>query len=136
MRVVFAALLLAPFALAACDEPPQEPDPLEPPPVPEGVAGAVMRPGLYAVGDGTTVYGRTSLSADGTFIDLDKAGATVHRGRWRAEGNTICLDVEGEAEDQQEHCWRNDPPDEDGSFMSRRLDGEKAYRVTPLAASE
>jgi hypothetical protein len=136
MRIGFLALALPALLLVACDEPPQEPDPLEPAPLPDGSAGAAMGPGLYSVGDETTIYGRTRLAADGTFTDLDEAGETVHRGTWRADGDTICLDLEGDAEDQQEHCWRNDPPAEDGSFMSRRLDGEKAYQVTPLAEAE
>jgi len=136
MRAAALALALPAALLVACDEPVQDVDPLEPAPLPEGLAGAAMGPGLYAVGDETTVYGRTRLADDGTFTDLDEMGETVHTGTWKSEGDTICLDPEGDGAEQQERCWRNDPPEKDGSFMSRRLDGDAAYRVTPLAETE
>lgn len=131
--LAFALPLLSPaFLLAACDQPPQDPEPVEPPPVPTSMAQAAMGPGLYEVGDGTTVYARTRLEEDGTYSDLDDAGAKVGGGSWRNEGDTICFDPEGIGEDLEERCWRNDPPEDDGSFMSRRTDGEQAYRVSPV----
>ena len=91
-----------------------------------------MGPGLYAVGDGTTVYARTRLSADGTYTDMTEAGETVGGGSWSSREDVICFDPEGDGEDQQERCWRNEAPDKDGSFRSLQVDGEGEYRVMPL----
>lgn len=46
MRIGFLALALPALLLAACDEPPQEPDPLEPAPLPEDTPGAAIGPGV------------------------------------------------------------------------------------------
>jgi len=92
----------------------------------------VMGPGTYAVGDGTTVYSRTRLDADGSYYDLDDAGATVGTGTWSGAEDIVCFDPEGDGENEEERCWRNEAPDADGSFMSRRVGGMEHYRVTPL----
>lgn len=91
-----------------------------------------MGPGLYAVGDETTIYSRTRLNVDGTYIDLDEAMERVGGGTWEQRGEEMCFDPAGDGEDQQERCWTNSEPGEDGSFMSTRVDGEGSYRVTPL----
>ena len=71
-------------------------------------SGAAMVPGLYEVGDETTVYGRTRLDEDGTYADLS-GDETVGGGTWRNDGTAICFDPEGDGEDQQERCWINGP---------------------------
>ncbi|MEM9084664.1 MAG: hypothetical protein AAGB23_01925 [Pseudomonadota bacterium] len=127
MRIV--ALVLAPLtALAACDDPSTTGDTEDSiPPIP-----FQMGPGLYAVGDETTIYSRTRLSVDGTYVDLDEAMEPVGGGTWEQRGEEMCFDPAGDGEDQQERCWTNSEPGEDGSFMSTRVDGEGSYRVTPL----
>lgn len=132
MRILALLLLSAPLlALSACDEAPADPAPVAPGPPAASVA-AQMGPGLYAVGDGTQIYSRTRLSEDGSYTDIDEAGEIVGGGAWRNEEEEICFDPEGDGADEGERCWRNDPPDTSGSFMTRRTDGAEEYRVTPL----
>jgi hypothetical protein len=84
------------------------------------------------VGDETTVYSRTRLNADGTYVDLNDEGP-VGGGRWRVQGGLMCFDPDGDGETQQERCWVNGPADPDGSFLSTRVDTGVSYRVTPIA---
>lgn len=119
--------LIAVSCLAACDARETGGDERSIPPIP-----AQMVPGLYAVGDGTQVYSRTLIKTDGTYEDLDENGDIVGRGTVADNGDTICFDPEGDGKNQEERCWRNDPPDPDGSFVSRRVEGPEHYRVTPL----
>lgn len=92
-----------------------------------------MKPGLYAIGSADRVYSRIRLSADGTFSDLDDGLREIGTGTWREGGPaTICFDPEGDGESQQERCWLNGPPDEDGGFLSRRVNGIEHYRVMPM----
>ena len=123
------ALVLAPLAaLAACDDPSTTGDTEESiPPIP-----FQMGPGLYAVGDATTVYSRTRLNADGTYVDLNEAMDPVGGGTWVQRGEEMCFDPEGDEPEQQERCWTNSEPNADGSFMSTRVDGQGSYRVTSL----
>ena len=123
------ALVLAPLAaLAACDDPSTTGDTEESiPPIP-----FQMGPGLYAVGDETTVYSRTRLNADGTYVDLNEAMDPVGGGTWVQRGEEMCFDPEGDEPEQQERCWTNSEPNADGSFMSTRVDGQGSYRVTSL----
>ncbi|WAT17871.1 hypothetical protein OZN62_13290 [Aurantiacibacter sp. MUD11] len=118
------------LSLAACAEQPDEAA-AEATEVPAEEAGVVIGPGLYAVGDETTEYGRTRLNADGTYVDLD-GDTPVGGGTWRTDGETMCFDPEGDGEDQQERCWTNGPADADGGFLSTRTDGSQSYRVTPI----
>jgi len=118
------------FALlaTACDEPPPAETDITSP------ADAQMGPGLYAVGDGTTVYSRKRLNGDGAYLDLNEAGETVGGGSWFLRDEAVCFDPEGDGPDQEVRCWRNDPPDADGSFTTRRIDSPESYRVTPIEA--
>ena len=118
------------LGLAACGQQ-AAPEP-EPAPEPAKEASPAFGPGLFAVGDGTQIYSRTRLSEDGTYTDFNEEMEPVGGGTWRPDGENVCFDPEGEGEDQQERCWRNDPPDEDGSFMTYRLDSSEQYKVTPL----
>jgi len=126
MKEPFACI--AAIGLAACSQPSQVG---EPAPSPE-VAGFEAVPGTYGVGDETTIYAKTRLAADGTYVDMDDSGP-VDKGTWRADGATMCFDPEGDGEDRQERCWINGPPDADGSFLSTRDDGSQSYRVTPIS---
>jgi hypothetical protein len=94
-------------------------------------SGAAMVPGLYNVGDETTVYGSTLLNEDGTYVDLN-GEERVGGGAWRSNADEICFDPEGDGEDQQERCWINGPVEEDGSLITTRTDGSESYRVTPI----
>ena len=107
--------------LAACSQAPDA----------DEETGFVPRPGLYGVGDGTTIYSRTQINADGTYVDLNDEGP-VGGGRWAWDGSVMCFDPEGDGENQQERCWTNGPVAADGSFMTTRVDTGQSYRVTPL----
>ncbi len=129
----FSLCLVAPLALVACgsgqDMPTEEDDMM----MPEAEAASVMQPGLYGVGDGTQVYSRTRLNEDGTYVDLNDAGEQVGSGNWAQRGEEMCFDPEGDGEDQQERCWMQSEPGEDGSFTTTRTDGSESYTVTPLS---
>lgn len=124
------APLAAALLLVACNAASDEPLPPEGKELDKGVQP--MGPGLYAVGDGSQVYVRTRLATDGTYQDLDPSGAVVGSGSWSSLDEVICFDPAGDGEEQQERCWSNSPPDEDGSFLTTRDDGSESYRVTPL----
>lgn len=94
-------------------------------------ASVEITPGLYAVGDETTEYGRTRLNADGTYVDLN-GDKPVAEGTWTTDGAVMCFDPVGDDEDQKERCWVNEPANSDGSFISNRDDGSQSYVVTPL----
>ena len=101
-------------------------------PDPPAAAGFVPVPGLYSTGDGTTEYSRTRLNADGTYVDLDENGPTG-RGNWSSIQNTMCFDPEGDAETQQERCWTNGPADENGMFLSTRMDNGQSYAIKRIS---
>ena len=126
MRVLTLALG-ASLALSACDDGGKTGGKHGIPPIP-----MQMGPGLYAVGDETTVYARTRLNADGTYVDLTEDLEPVGGGTWEQRGEQMCFDPEGDGEERQEVCWTNSEPDADGSFMSTRVDGQGSYKVTPL----
>lgn len=119
---------IAVVGLIGCSQTPEDSKAV---PSPE-VAGFEAVPGTYGVGDETTIYAKTRLAADGTYVDMDDSGP-VDKGTWRADGATMCFDPEGDGEDRQERCWINGPPDADGSFLSTRDDGSQSYRVTPIS---
>lgn len=130
MRI--ALPLLAAWSLVSCGESAPADEPLPP----EGEAletmSQPMGPGLYAVGDGTQVYAQTRLGEDGTYTDLDADGNEVGNGTWSNEGEAICFNPDAPGEAGEKRCWLNDSPDEDGSFITRRVGAEESYRVTPL----
>ncbi len=93
--------------------------------------GTVMTPGTYDVGNEETVYGRTEIRDDGTYIDFAN-GEVVGGGRWVIRGERACFDPDGDEDHQKERCWINGPADEDGRFLTTREDGSEAYFVTPV----
>ncbi|MDJ0977826.1 MAG: hypothetical protein QNI87_04760 [Erythrobacter sp.] len=91
-----------------------------------------MQPGLYATGDGTQIYSRTRLNADGTYNDLNDAMEPVGSGTWEERDGLMCFDPEGEEENQQEKCWTNSEPDADGKIVSTSVDGQTSYTITRI----
>lgn len=91
-----------------------------------------IQPGLYATGDGTQVYSRTQLNADGTYIDLNDAMGRVGGGTWEQRDELKCFDPEGDGENQQEMCWTTSEPNEDGSFVSTSVDGKTSYTISKI----
>lgn len=122
---------LAPLALAACgggdgDEAAK--------PAPEADTAIVqpMVPGLYAIESADRIYSRTRLHTDGSYTDYDGGMNAVGGGRWSSEDAQICFDPQGDGENEQESCWMNEAPAEDGSFVTRLVKGETSYLVRPL----
>ncbi|MBT8388731.1 MAG: hypothetical protein HKM91_01235 [Altererythrobacter sp.] len=130
MRIAVSIVVLA--ALSAC-EPATPPSKEETAEIVEEAAISIMQPGLYSVGDETTDYGTTRLNEDGTYIDYDEDDKVVGGGTWRTTGELLCFDPEGNAEEEQENCWTNEPDGDDGSFRTTRDDGSQNYLVTPIA---
>lgn len=93
---------------------------------------SVMRPGLYAVGDGTQIYARTRLNEDGTYTDFTESMEPVGGGTWEVRDDLMCFDPEGDGDDQKERCWTVAPPDENGVIVSSRVDSDETYAITPI----
>lgn len=129
-RAALAGLLT--LTLIACNQAPSE--------VSEGSTSEAgnetgvqpMVPGFYAIKSDDVVYSRTRLSADGSYTDYDGGDNVVGGGTWSSEGAQICFDPAGDGADQQESCWINDQPGDDGSFVTRLVGGDVSYEVTPL----
>ena len=121
-------------ALAACDVPaPADTDLTEDEGTEAAETGFVMTPGTYEMVGADVVYSRTEIKPDGTYVDSAN-GEEVGRGTWSVSGSTSCFDPEGDGDDQQERCWTNGTPAEDGSFVTTRVDGSESYTVRPAAA--
>jgi hypothetical protein len=125
-------LVFAFIALSACN---QQAGPIEVEGKDEAEAAPAVQPmvpGFYAIKSEDTVYSRTRLAEDGSYTDYDAGDNAVGGGSWTSDGATICFDPAGDGENQQESCWINDAPGEDGSFVTRLVDGDVSYVVTPL----
>lgn len=138
MRIALLTLALPALMLAACDEPPQDPEPLDPAPLPDGDAAAAAAAPAQIVGayDVTMADGskrRQVLYEDGRYSDTDPAGAEVERGTWRIEGETYCFDPEGEP---SETCYTADAYDEAGGFDKLGPDGELYGRLVRVGTGE
>ncbi len=101
-------------------------------PSPEPADKQPMGPGLYDIGSGPGALARIDISPDGGFTNLGADGAVVDQGTWTSKGNVICFDLEGDGAGRDERCWRNGTPGEDGTFLSRRVDGPEHYLVIPV----
>lgn len=121
------AIAAAAFSVAACDPAPQ-PKPAEPPPL-----TPAMGAGLYAIGDGISVYSRSQLAGDGTYTDLDEAGEAIGSGVWESEDDITCFDPKGDGMNEERRCWKSGVANADGSFMTQRVGGMEHYLVTPLS---
>ena len=132
LRLTFFAS--AALAIAACNAP--EPDGTQRGGG-EGSAPAdtdfVMVPGVYEMVGGDVVYSRTEIRPDGVYVD-SADGKEVGRGTWSVSGPKSCFDPDGDGPDQQERCWTNGVPAEDGSFLTTRVDGSESYTVRPAAS--
>lgn len=127
IRTAAATLTLA---LAACgqgagDDLPEEDEA-------DTVVVQPMVPGFYAIESADRIYSRTRLHEDGSYTDYDGGNNAVGGGQWSSEGAQICFDPAGDGENEQESCWINEAPGEDGSFVTRLVGGEMSYVVRPL----
>ena len=125
-------LLLLPLTvLAACSS-----EPAEEPVVEETAAAAVTAAngspaGAYeaTAADGTVTT--TTLNADGTYTDVDAAGATVAEGTWAVTDGKTCFMPTTEGVTPM--CYTESAPAADGSFTATPDDGDPVT-VKPAAA--
>ncbi len=95
--------------------------------------GFVMVPGLYAIGSNGTIYAKTKLDADGTYVDYNPQNVRVGSGTWDVDGASFCFNPRGEdGEAREKRCWDNDAASADGSFTTTLSDGSESYEITPL----
>ncbi len=69
---------------------------------------------------------KTSINADGTYVDTGPDGKEV-KGKYARKDGKDCFDPEG---DEAEACWTSTTPAADGSFTSTGPDGA-TVTVTP-----
>lgn len=96
--------------------------------------GFEMQPGLYAIGANGTIYAKTRLNADFTYVDYSPENVTVGGGTWEVDGASFCFNPRGEnGEKRESRCWDNGPAGDDGSFTTTLADGSESYLITPLS---
>lgn len=127
-RSVLSAAAL--ITLAACGAE-RDADPVGNTPV-APVEVQTISPGLYAIMSDGTVYSRFRLAGDGTYADYDGAMNVTGQGTWSGSGSQMCFDPAGNGANEQESCWNNEPPRDDGSFMTRLVGGDTSYLIEPL----
>jgi hypothetical protein len=127
MRIVLALAAVA--ALSACAEPAPEPA-AEETAAAEPMAETGVAAGTYDVTDADGAMGKTTINADGTYVDTDAEG-TETRGAYVRRDGKDCFDPEG---DEAEMCWTVTEPAADGSFTATAPDGT-AVTVKPQAAA-
>ncbi len=95
--------------------------------------GFVMVPGLYTIGSNGTIYAKTKLEPDGTYIDYNPQNVRVGSGTWDVDGASFCFNPRGEdGEARKQRCWNNGAANADGSFTTTLSDGSESYEITPL----
>ena len=126
-------LLLLPLTvLAACSSEPAE-EPVVEETAAVGVTAANGSPaGAYeaTAADGTVTT--TTLNADGTYTDVDAAGATVAEGTWAVTDGKTCFMPTTEGVTPM--CYTESAPAADGSFTATPDEGEPVT-VKPAAAA-
>jgi hypothetical protein len=69
---------------------------------------------------------KTTINADGTYVDTDPDGKQI-KGKFAMKDGKECFDADG---DEAELCWTSAKPGADGSFTSTSDKGE-TVTVTP-----
>ncbi len=96
--------------------------------------GFEMKPGLYAIEANGTIYAKTRLNPDFTYVDYSPQNVTVGGGTWEVDGATFCFNPRGEnGEVREPRCWKNGPAGDGGSFSTTLADGSESYFITPLS---
>ncbi len=126
-------LIAAVAALSACNERAEEAPAAIDTAMAEAtpMADAGVAPGTYEVKMADGTVGRTTINADGTYVDVDKDGKEM-RGTFARRDGKDCFDPEG---DEAEVCWSVTAPGADGSFVATGPDGTTTVTVTPMAAA-
>lgn len=129
MKTLIALAAVA--TLAACGERAAEA------PAPAETTAAAAMPaeddpaGTYEVKTADGGMGRTTINADGTYVDVGADG-TEERGTFTRANGQDCFDPDGDAPAE---CWTVTPPGADGSFTATTVDGKTTVTVMRAADS-
>ena len=122
-------LAAAVAALAACSQPAEEaPAPAET--ATATAAAADDATGEYDVKMADGTMGKTTINADGTYVDVGPDGKETKGTFTRANGQD-CFAAEG----GETVCWTVTPPGADGSFTATTVDGKTTVTVSRAAAA-
>ena len=122
-------LAAAVAALAACSQPAEEaPAPAETATATAAAADDVTGEYDVKMADGT--MGKTTINADGTYVDVGPDGKETKGTFTRANGQD-CFAAEG----GETVCWTVTPPGADGSFTATTVDGKTTVTVSRAAAA-
>lgn len=126
-------LIAAIAALSACDQKAEEAPAATDTAMAEAtpMADAAVTPGTYEVKMPDGTVGRTTINADGTYVDIDKDGKEM-KGKFVRRDGKDCFDPDG---DEGEMCWTSTAPDASGAFTSTTADGKTTVTVTPVAGT-
>jgi hypothetical protein len=116
-------------ALSACSQQAEEaPAPAET--TEAAVAPAPEDPtGTYDVKMADGTMGKTTINADGTYVDVGPDG-TEERGTFTRANGQDCFDPDG---DDPAVCWTVSQPAADGTFTATTVDGATTVTVTRAA---
>jgi hypothetical protein len=120
--VMIAALA----SLAACSQQAEKAAEAEAAPTEAAEADSASPVGAYDVKMADGKMGKTTINADGTFVDTGPDGKEV-KGKFAMKDGKECFDADG---DETEICWTSAKPGADGSFTSTNDKGE-TVTVTP-----
>ena len=127
--VLFAAVA----ALSACNQETDEAPAATDTPMAEATPMAAdgVTPGTYDVKMADGTVGKTTINADGTYVDTDKDGKET-KGKFARRDGKDCFDPDG---DEPEMCWTSGPADAAGVFTSTSADGKMTVTVSPAAGT-
>lgn len=120
--------IAAAVALSACSQQAEEaPAPVE---TTTAAMPADTEPtGTYDVKMADGTMGRTTINADGTYVDVGADG-TEEKGTFTRADGQDCFDPDGDA---PAVCWTVSPEAADGSFTATTVDGTTTVTVTRAA---
>lgn len=125
MKKLIALAAIA--TLAACGERAEEtPAPADTATAEATTAATDDMSGVYDVkmADGSVL--KSTINADGTYVDV-AADGTETRGTFTRANGQDCFDPEG---DEPAECWTVAAPNADGSFTATTVDGKTTVTVT------
>lgn len=124
-------LVAAVAALSGCSQPAEEaPAPAETATATAAAAAADDATGEYDVKMADGTMGKTTINADGTYVDVGPDGKETKGTFTRANGQDCFAPADGEAV-----CWTVTPPGADGSFTATTVDGKTTVTVSRAAAA-
>jgi hypothetical protein len=122
-------MIAAIAALAACSQQAEKEAEAEAAPAEAAAtteADSTSLAGDYDVKLADGKMGKTTINADGTFVDTGPDGKET-KGKFAVKDGKECFDADGDA---AEVCWTSAKPGADGSFTSTNDKGE-TVSVTP-----